>query len=89
MTLDSTLKKLYRKNIPIIACEFSLEQYALGLRDTIDVKHDGKWHYDFKPPIRHYEHYIFIPSPKQERRIYENMLKRHYGFDDVNIIKAI
>jgi hypothetical protein len=78
MTIDRTLKKLYRKNIPIIACEFSLEQYALGLSDTIDIRRGNRWHYGVKPYLRHYEHYILTASPKQERRVYENMLQRAY-----------
>ena len=54
MTLERTLKKLYRKNTPIIACEFSLEQYALGLSQGIDIKYGNKWYYNIKPPMRHY-----------------------------------
>jgi hypothetical protein len=89
MTIERILKKLYRKNIPIIACEFSLEQFALGLRDSIDIKHGNKWHYGIKPPMRFYDQYIFSASPKQEQKIYENMLKRYYGLDHAQIIDKI
>jgi hypothetical protein len=89
MTIDAEMKKLMRKNIPIIACEYSLEQYALGLTDGIDILHNRKWYYGIKPPMRFYDSYILIASPKRERAIYEGMVKRYYQPKDDEVVKAI